>query len=142
MLEAARLFARADDLARQRRTDSDSNREATFRLPGGEGPEGESFVGTYLPVGDWARMLRHPNPSECERIRIFVGVQQELARQFERGEFPSSMPSPDSKGISKPSGEQELGPRIGLLPGRESRGVARGMYSVLADGAFMAIEFE
>jgi len=142
MLEAARLFGRADDVARQRRTESDSNREATFRLPGVDGPEGESFVGTYLPVGEWARVLRHPNPRECERIRIFVGVQQELARQFERGEFPPLMPSPDSKGTSKPSGELERGPRIGLLPGRESRGVARGMYSVLADGAFMAIEFE
>ena len=84
----------------------------------------------------------HPNPRECERIRIFVGVQQELARQFERGEFPPLMPSPDSKGTSKPSDDLERGPRIGLLPGRESRGVARGMYSVLADGAFMAIEFE
>lgn len=142
MLEAARLFGRADDVARQGRTESDSNSEATFRLPSGAGPEGESFVGTYLPVGEWARMLRHPNPRECERVRIFVGVQQELARQFERGEFPSLLPSPDSKGSSKPSGELASGPRIGLLPGRESRGVARGMYSVLADGAFMAIEFE
>ena len=142
MLEAARLFARADDVARQQRTDSDSNREAIFRLPGGDGSEGESFVGNYLPVDEWARTLRHPNPRECERIRMFVGVQQELARQFERGEFPSLMPSPDFKESSKPYGELDRGPRIGLLPGRGSRGVARGMYSVLADGAFMAIEFE
>ncbi len=73
---------------------------------------------------------------------MFVGVQQELARQFERGEFPSFMPSPDFKESSKPYGELDRGPRIGLLPGLGSRGVARGMYSVLADGAFMAIEFE
>ena len=142
MLEAARLFGRADDAARQRRTESDSNREAIFRLPGGNGPEGESFVGTYLPVGEWARTLRHPNPRECERIRMFVGVQQALARQFERGEFPSTVLSLDSKNSPSPSGELDRGPRIGLLPGPESQGFARGMYSVLADGAFMAIEFE
>lgn len=141
MLEAARLFARADDVARQRRSVTDSNREAVFRLRGGDGPEGESFLGTYLPVEEWARSLRHPHPRECERIRVFVGVQEELARQFEQGKFLSLVPTPDAMKSVNPPAELDRGPRIGLLPGQESQGVARGMYSVLADGAFMAIEF-
>jgi hypothetical protein len=141
MLEAARLFARADNVAGQRQGESDSNREITFRLPGGEGSEGESFLGTYLPLEEWARSLRHPNPRECKRIRIFLGVQEDLVRQFERGEFPGPRGSFDTNVTAASVPALERGPKIGILPDRE-RGGARGVYSILADGAFMAIEFE
>jgi hypothetical protein len=117
MLEAARLYELADDLARARRAERERREVATFRLPGTEGQEeGASFVGTYLPIGDWARALRHPDPRECERIQMFVGVERGLYRSFEHERFPSFLaPSVDS--TSARTTEVPSVPVVGMLPG-------------------------
>ncbi len=145
MLEAARLYELADDLSRRRRTEVEPGRVETFQLPGGEGQqEGDRFVGAYLPIAQWARSLRHPDPRSCERMRMFVGIEQSLYHHFERGEFPARLAPSDATATTDSQGEPIRGPVVGLLPGpeRESGEPARGMYSVLADGAFMAVEFE
>jgi hypothetical protein len=137
MLEAARLYELADDLARRRRTERVQREVATFRLPGAEGQEeGVTFLGSYLPVGEWARSLRHPSPRECARIQMFVGVEQGLYRSFEHERFPSFLaPSVDSTAGRKI--EVSGVPVTGMLPGEVT-----GVYSVLGDGAFLAVLFE
>jgi hypothetical protein len=139
MLEAARLYELADDLARARRPEREKREVATFHLPGAEQQEGgAAFVGSYLPIGEWARSLRHPSPRECERIQIFVGVEQELYRSFEHERFPSFLGPPVD---SESDHEIEVPgvPGTGMLPGD---GQAKGIYSVLGDGAFLAVLFE
>ncbi len=147
MLEAARLFDRADHVAQRRERESEYARESVFRLSGEASLSEETsssdevFIGTYLPVGEWARSLRHPDPKKCDRIRIFVGIQKSLARDFEYGRFPRGAVVERSDYSDVQSGALTGSSRVGLLPGREVR-TARGIYSVLADGAFMAIELE
>jgi hypothetical protein len=136
MLEAARLYELADDLARARRPVREQREVATFRLPGAEGQEeGAAFVGSYLPIGEWARSLRHPDPRECARVRMFVGVERGLYRSFEHERFPSFLaPSVDDGKTDVPGV-----PVVGMLPGEVE---ANGVYSVLGDGGFLALWFE
>ena len=75
---------------------------------------------------------------------MFAGIEQDLYQHFERGEFPARLGPSEVSAANETGGGRVRGPVTGILPnhGGESDARARGMYSVLSDGAFMAVELE
>jgi hypothetical protein len=95
--------------------------------------EGEQQLvasGVTRPVAETARRLGHPSSHDFEGIRMFVGVDQRILEALRAGELPR----PPRRELQ---GEGESGisvPMTGVLPND------RGIFSVLTDGSFLAIE--
>jgi hypothetical protein len=141
ILEGARLFDLADDMRRTRRERRQAGENQVFDLPEPDRTdERHRFVGTYLPIEQWIRQLRHPEPDALRNLRIFVGVEQRTYARLERGEIPVRPTVPDEK--AQGEAEPLASSKVGVLSHRETTGEARGVYSVLSDGSFLAVEFE
>ncbi len=95
---------------------------------------------TCLPAQEIAGSLRHPDTESVRELRIFVGVRADVLNALRE----SRMPPRQHMGIG-PDSNQARGPknplpRWGLLPGGELGEPARGVYSALEDGSFLAVE--
>jgi hypothetical protein len=140
VLEAARLFAFADDLRRGRPSEArqDSHTFTIEAQP--ETREGaQRFVGNFLPVQDVARQLRHPRMDLVESLRVYVGIDDRVLRELTANRLPqpTAQTELDAEGPT-----ESILPATGwgLLPGRQPDSPPRGVYSVLNDGAFLAVE--
>ncbi len=141
VLESARLFDVADNLVRRARREKRQIEEhRVFDLPEFDlRDERRSFVGNYLPLEQWIRQLRHPEPEALLGLRVFVGVDQQIYARLEQGEIPFRSQS----SAEKVQGEEvSYGYKSGVLWSSETEGVSRGAYSLLSDGSFLAVEFE
>ncbi len=99
------------------------------------------FVGTYLPVGNIARRLRHPNPEAAAKVKVFVGVHETVFDALRSNQL-SSLGKPATGNSSRPSMAGFGGQAWGFLPGPERGNLARGVYSTLADGSFLAVSLQ
>jgi hypothetical protein len=142
VLEAAQLFEVADNLRHRLITKERPEESHIFTIEGEKQKRKESsrFVGNYLNVQDVARRFRHPELRAIDKLRIFVGVDEWFFKELSRNRLPGGIRSKDAQ---EEEPERELPPRIpgwGLLSGYDPDGPPRGVYSSLADGAFLAFE--
>jgi hypothetical protein len=144
VLETARLFDVADFVRRRERPIRRERAQSEYQVfdlaEGDRLDERHRFVGSYLPLSDWLRTLRHPDPETLRGLRIFAGVERRTFDLLSEGELPGRR----SVGIEPQSreGEQVAGSITGILSSAKGEGNARGAYSVLSNGAFLAVEFE
>lgn len=142
MLQAARIFQAADELSRRGQFSTEQAVVQTFVLGDGDETDGGQFMGNYLPLADWARELRHPNQKICQRLRVFLGIERGQFNNFAHGQFPSRSDrigiGPETESVIR----RPARPSVGALPGGEGGMVPRGIFSLLADGSFMAIELD
>lgn len=142
MLQAARIFDAADELSRRGRFSTEEAAVQTFVFGDRDETDGGRFMGNYLPLADWARDLRHPNQKISERLRIFLGIEREQFNNFAHGQFPSRSDrigiGPETESAIRPLAS----PSVGVLPARERGMAPRGIFSLLSDGSFMAIELD
>jgi hypothetical protein len=124
--EAAGLFDLADRLLHRSRERENAREVDTFTLDwrGGEA----QFRGTRVDMAEMAQRLRHPRPDVFERVRVFTGVEAGVYAALQRG---------DTRGLAEAKATGGLLPGAGALPAASG---ARGVYSLLSDGAFVAIE--
>ena len=88
-----------------------------------------------------ARRLRHPKLRDIDKFRIFVGIDEWVFYELIENRLPAGR-RPKDVSVEK---ERQLSPDIpgwGLLPGSESDDPPRGVYSLLNDGAFLALEMQ
>jgi hypothetical protein len=144
VLQTAQLLDEADAVLK--RNTFESNDNSTFKI---DREDNFNFVGSYLPVQDWARRLRHPYPACLKHLKVFIGIEQARYRALSRGLLP-----PRFFGIEQPtegaftstaiakSNETALriANRSGALPSQEFSGESRGIYSLLSNGSLLAIE--
>lgn len=133
VLQAARFYEAAESFGRSREFNSEQVELSTFQLRTEENSNQEgqdTFVGHYLPTLDWAHQLGHPDIKQCSRIRMFVGLEQGLFRRLARGQVI------DRESLKSETQFEFRISKVGVLPG------SRGIYSHLADGAFMAVELK
>ncbi len=130
VLQAARMFDVADAVLAPRTEAAEVKEDAsvfTIRTPGTQ-EAGVSFRGNYLPLLEVARQLGHPDHNSVRNVGLFVGIRDAEYRSLMRGNIPESTETTD-----------ELSP-TGLLPGADSQAAPCGVYSLLSDGAFLAVE--
>lgn len=94
--------------------------------------EAAVFLGTADDVGALAQMLRVPNPEQYRGWRVFRGVAE---REFKHM-FDGRVPPPQDS--DEPSRITSI-PPSGVVPGEETT-QDRGVYSLLSNGAFFAID--
>jgi hypothetical protein len=142
ILEAAQLFEMADNLYHSRKTKELMQEVHTFRIDDNDNKKKETprFKGTFLPVKEVARRLRHPRLHDIDSLRIFVGVDERIFNNLRRNELPVGREEKESELDEKREVPPPTIPEWGLLPGRKPAGPPRGVYSILSDGAFLAVE--
>ena len=148
VLETAQLFGTADALLHKRVKDMEHEPMHKFTIEGkaemSEHKKGEVpsvFVGNFLNVQDIARRLRHPKLRSIEKLRIFAGLDAWVFDELRRDRLPSGKWPKESR-QEMDSKRSPVVPGWGLLPGHKPDGPPRGVYSSLADGAFLAVELE
>ncbi len=141
-LETAQLFDESESLLRRRIERAPVQAErATFVLDDVYSADGEMrFAGNFLPITDWLRRLRHPNREAFGQLRVFVGIEENRFRELAGGRLPRrAVPQSDQGSTSEGEGQQ-ISTVTGFLPSREYPGEARGVYSLLSNGALLAVE--
>jgi hypothetical protein len=148
VLEAAQLFEVADNLRHRHITEVSPGDAHIFTIEGkkekekkAEREESSRFVGTFLQVRDAARRFRHPKLKDIDKLRIFVGVDEWTFNQLRQNRLPARRRLKDT-GKDEESALPPDIPGWGLLPGRKSDDPPRGVYSLLNDGAFLALEMQ
>ena len=133
--EAARTYHFADSIIHRRPERGMEAEEASvFTLGDEESSDRQrGFRGTKIPLGPQARALRHPRAEDYEKASISIGMDDHLFMHLAHGHVPS--PDELAEGQSTPLS------RVGLVPGWQG-GPARGGYSLLADGSFLAVVVE
>jgi hypothetical protein len=134
--EAAGLFDLADDLLQQRRGERPRRGDIeSFSFGVGNDQVGR-FRGTSTSLGEAARRLRHPRHRLFEHVRMFVGIAEDRFERLTHGDLPGCL-------------DLEATPLVGsgALPAREDtleppKSSARGIYSLLSDGSFLAFEVD
>lgn len=143
VLEAARLDNAAASWGAGRGFDPEADGLDLFNI---ESAERESatprFIGNYLPVQELARSLRYPDMSAVRALKIFVGVRQDVFDELRLNRLPPSKQVDAARDLpSRQAGPADaVIPLSGWLPRREPGGPARGAYSILEDGSFLAVE--
>ena len=139
VLESAQLFDVADHLASRRLAEPRARPRETFEVPERDRFDDRGrFVGSYLPLAEWAGQLQHPEPDVLRDLRLFVGVEESVFRRLERGEVPARRRAAPVEQAAERE-PYSLGSHTGVLSGEN--GFSRGVYSVLSDGAFLSVEF-
>ncbi len=147
VLEAAQLFDVADLLSHREPLESDNifrgdRGDATrFRLDDSHTNEdGGQFVGSYLPIEDWARRIRHPDRNALKRLSVFIGIEGRRFDYLANGKLPPRCRSGEH--ISEKNREPIpiISSRTGLLPSREFPSQSRGVFSLLSNGSILAVE--
>jgi len=102
-----------------------------FRLKiGGESQEGSLFLGVYDDIEFLARRMRLRRPAAFHGWRLFRGINEREFGDLIRGRIPSQQIK---------EGRYPYIPHTGIIPGG-NRGRGRGVYSLLPNGSFLAIE--
>ena len=144
VLEAAQLFDVAEALTHREPIQSDNmgrTEQTRFRLDDtNTNEDGQQFVGSYLPIEDWARRIRHPDRDALKKLSVFVGVEGQRFENLASGRLPARCRSVEHTSDSKLERTQSLPSRTGLLPSREYPGQSRGVFSLLSNGSILAIE--
>jgi len=138
VLQAAGLHEEAARLLRRPASESSPGEVATFRLSLTEEVTKE-FAGTYWRPWELARAIGHPQVDALRNLRVFAGIESDLRALLQRGTLPPARPfGPPQKETMKTSDV----PPFGLLPGLNSESSARGFFSRMSNGSFLAIELE
>lgn len=137
VLQAAGMFEEATAIVQGQITESSASPAEHFRLELGPNVSKE-FIGRYLRPAHVARVLGHPNPAAFSTLRVFSGIEADLLDVIRRKRFPSGRPFGFQNSNKQ---EASLIPPFGLLPDADTTR-PRGVYSRMADGAFLAIELE
>lgn len=134
--EAARMYRFADSILQRRREPIFEEEETTlFTLGDEEGPDRlRRFRGTKILLGPQARAMRHPRAVDYERASLFLGMDDQLFTLLAHGRLPSAAELKERR--SAPMSH------VGLVPATQGGGPPRGVYSYLADGAFLAVLLE
>ena len=143
VLEASHLYEAADNLHHGRTTEGLKEEHHVFMIDADRQDRETSsrFIGNYIPVHDIARRLRHPDLRAIDALNIFVGIDNEFLRALLNNRLPGEIAREDTEEkferipISK-------APDWGLLPGLKSDDPPRGVYSILSDGSFLAVELK
>ncbi len=147
VLQSALLFDEADQLMRGVAVQSSDNKNtSSFEIDRGDDL---SFVGSYLPIEDWARRLRHPDAISLKRLKVFIGIEKNRHSLLAAGKLPPRFFGlenyGDNSSSKRPNAESRdtvprLTSRTTTLPSREFTGESRGVFSLLSNGSFLAIE--
>lgn len=105
-----------------------------------EDNDGQQFVGSYLPIEDWARRIRHPDRRALKELRVFVGVEGQRFDNLASGRLPARCRSLEYTSDTKEERTQSIPSRTGILPSQEYPGLSRGVFSLLSNGSLLAIE--
>jgi hypothetical protein len=97
------------------------------------------FIGTYLPVQELARAMRYPDMASVRALKIFVGMREDVFHDLRVNRIPPSKATADVAGRQVEPAQETI-PSSGWLPGIEPGRPARGAYSMLEDGSFLAVE--
>jgi hypothetical protein len=135
VLEAAGLYSDAAGLLGLPHPDIAHGSEI-YRLSLSE-EVGEEFTGAYFQPADAARILGHPEPGAFRDVRVFAGIESGVLSQLRDGRLPAGRPF-GLRHEGRP--EKSPIPPFGILPGEEPGGPARGLYSRMSDGSFLAVE--
>lgn len=143
VLETARLFDAAEGMEQRRPSEGERAEVDYFTIEGTSLSREQSprFVGTFLPIMDIARRLRHPDMREVKDLRIFVGLQEQVYNVLRLGELPDIRKNTEARFETEGRTPIQL-PTWGLLPGREPNLPPRGIYSSLSNGSFLAVELQ
>lgn len=99
------------------------------------GEEQARFAGQYLPVRGALTRLRLRDAQWADSFNVFVGVYQPFYSQLMANRLPDAYdPEFRRPNITLP--------QWGTLPGRRVDEAPRGVFSLLADGSFMAVELK
>lgn len=144
VLEACEDFALAEHLLRR---NSNIEREESplesFFLDSRETEDAgdhrhNRFLVKRVLMDEWAHRLGHPRPQAFRDIRVCVGVAEDIYRMLERGRVPHPLEIKNSLRSDDNEGSVPRISDVGLLS--SEGGGARGVYSILSDGACLAVE--
>lgn len=141
VLEAAQMPEAGDAVLAGREFGQFEGQYFTINPEDDRGDIPNRFVGTYLPVPNIARRLRHPDPEAAAKVKVFVGVHERVFDALRSNQL-GSLGKPATANASRPSIAGFGGQAWGFLPGPERGSPARGVYSTLADGSFLAVSLQ
>lgn len=96
--------------------------------------EGKGYFGSYEDIEEIARRIGIHRPNAFKGWRIFRGIDENIYGYLKRRELPPSM---NSNSVNNDDYAYSI-PSTGIIPS-EKQGYARGIYSLLNNGAFWAI---
>ncbi len=104
----------------------------TFRVKAeADSDSGDRFVGRYISISEVGRRIGLLNARKYDNIKMFTGMNARFYETLSRMQIPYKEPENEREAVQR---------KFGALPSKN--GNYRGVFSQMADGAFLAIEID